>query len=924
MSGNERGDVAYGAGWVTAEDRGLLLGLIRGPARAAALDIPGIDPFQLALSGKTFVPSARDGGLPREADGRSCARSGPLGRRMVAIVTAYAAGHQRVLREDSGCRSQPYTRERRRRGGGSDRRPVRRERRHGGAERRCSSPRCSAKLGATQGHAVFADLRRANDPEAPVSIPGSFPQEQPATTAPGSVVLDDGSRSSRSRRRSSRGAVGASNALLVGAKRSATGHPLFVAGPQVGYFFPEFFAGGRPRGRRLRHSRRAVPRRAVRRRSGAGRTSPGARRRRRPTTSTSSSRRSAAATTRTTCTGPVPRDDDASTPAMLSAPGHARPAGASSARPSTARSSGYATVDGHARRGLARSARPAAASCCQRPAFYATQHGPRDARRRASSRRWRRSSSRSTGSTPTTATSRSSRAGGCRCARPAPTRRCRPTGTGEYEWQRLPARPPQHPQAINPPSGVILNWNNKPARGRWAPPTTTGRTGRSSASSCSRRGIARSEKHTLADVVSAMNNAATQDLRVVAGVAGRSRRCSRPAPAPSPRAAQARELARGLARRRAASRLDRDLDGKIDDPGAAIMDAAWPPLADAVMTPGARRARRRASPQLDIRATTRRARRLVVHRRLVRLRRQGPPDAARRPVKAPFSTRYCGGGDLAACRDGALGGARRGRRRRSRRRRAPTPPRGAPTRPKERIGFSTGIIPDTMRWTNRPTFQQVMTFTGHRRLTRATGVSPDSGSYARGHAAEALSLHAGPDTGAAGGAGGDGGAGHPPPLARLQGRLRASASRGCGRCSGPRTRCSSSPPPAPAPSSRPSPTSSRRARGRGRLARRLRRALAEDGRGVRLRRRRARPTTGAGPRAEESRGRSPRVGREGRVARALGDLDRRRLPTSRRSPPLRRMRARSSSSTRSRASARFRSRPTPGGSTSSSPARRRR
>ncbi len=32
-----------------------------------------------------------------------------------------------------------------------------------------------------------------------------------------------------------------SNALLIGASRSATGHPLFVAGPQVGYFFPEFF-----------------------------------------------------------------------------------------------------------------------------------------------------------------------------------------------------------------------------------------------------------------------------------------------------------------------------------------------------------------------------------------------------------------------------------------------------------------------------------------------------------------------------------------------------------------------------------------------------------------------------------------------------------------------------------------------------------
>jgi hypothetical protein len=32
----------------------------------------------------------------------------------------------------------------------------------------------------------------------------------------------------------------------------------------------------------------------------------------------------------------------------------------------------------------------------------------------------------------------------------------------------------------------------------------------------------------------------------------------------------------------------------------------------------------------------------------------------------------------------------------------------------ERINFTTGLIKDTMRWANRPTFQQVMSFKGHR------------------------------------------------------------------------------------------------------------------------------------------------------------------------------------------------------------------
>jgi hypothetical protein len=32
----------------------------------------------------------------------------------------------------------------------------------------------------------------------------------------------------------------------------------------------------------------------------------------------------------------------------------------------------------------------------------------------------------------------------------------------------------------------------------------------------------------------------------------------------------------------------------------------------------------------------------------------------------------------------------------------------------ERIRFTSGVLPDTMRWTNRPTFQQLMSFGSHR------------------------------------------------------------------------------------------------------------------------------------------------------------------------------------------------------------------
>ena len=67
---------------------------------------------------------------------------------------------------------------------------------------------------------------------------GRFPSARPRSLGgAGAVVLDDGEPGSHPRSPSRPSSM--SNAILVGASRSATGHPMFVAGPQVGYFFPE-------------------------------------------------------------------------------------------------------------------------------------------------------------------------------------------------------------------------------------------------------------------------------------------------------------------------------------------------------------------------------------------------------------------------------------------------------------------------------------------------------------------------------------------------------------------------------------------------------------------------------------------------------------------------------------------------------------
>ncbi|HYI74920.1 MAG TPA: penicillin acylase family protein, partial [Gaiellaceae bacterium] len=225
-----------------------------------------------------------------------------------------------------------------------------------------------------------------------------------------------------------------------------------------------------------------------------------------------------------------------------------------------------------------------------------------------------------------------------------------------------------------------------------------------------RAAVAGRKKHTLATLTGAMNKAATQDLRVVR-VWPVIREVLRTGSAPSARA----EAAAGLLdswRVAGSSRLDRALDGKIDDPGAAVMDSAWPKLADAVMAPV-------LGPLVP---------------RLAALNARsddaGPGGSAYisgwygyvekdlrallgREVRGPYSRRYCGAGVLAACRD-ALWAALDAAAAELEKAQGPAPSSWRADATAERIRFTSGVLPDTMRWTNRPTFQQLMSFSSHR------------------------------------------------------------------------------------------------------------------------------------------------------------------------------------------------------------------
>lgn len=119
-----------------------------------------------------------------------------------------------------------------------------------------------AKFGSSLGFRVMQSLRSAEDPEAPLSIKNaSFPYDQePAHPTPGSVALPDpgsltytpvavnatGSAAQAAARAAPSNPLlhfptTDSNALLVSAADSASGHPLFVAGSQTAYFSPEIW-----------------------------------------------------------------------------------------------------------------------------------------------------------------------------------------------------------------------------------------------------------------------------------------------------------------------------------------------------------------------------------------------------------------------------------------------------------------------------------------------------------------------------------------------------------------------------------------------------------------------------------------------------------------------------------------------------------
>jgi acyl-homoserine lactone acylase PvdQ len=692
--GATRADVEFGAGYATAEDRLLLMQLLRGPGRLAALDVPNVDPFAVAFAAQEFVPSAQtDALLSKQVAVLRAA--GAAGRQTIRDIDAYLAGINAFIKAQGNFVPQ-WTRNdviaiaaliaaQFGVGGGDE------------ASRSTLLSALQARLGVQRGHSVFNDLRSERDPDTPVSVPGRAVSFSSDPSGAGNIVLDPASFSAAPVPTPS-----ASNALLIAAKRSKTGHPLAVMGPQVGYAFPELLLEEDLHGGGIDARGAAFPGISFYILLGRGKDY--------AWSATSATNDIVDEFAETLCGG----DDrhylykgecramDVIDAGVLKGKSGAPDREIKFLQTVHGPVRGYGTVGG-AKVAIARDRSTRGREVLAALPFQALNtNRVHDARSFVAAVsafeltfNWFYVDNRdiamfSSGRVPV-------RAPGVDPTLPT-------KGTGEFDWRGfLPAA--RHPQAINPPSGTILNWNNKPAAG-WPSADNVWSYQLHQRVELLRDALP-TGKLGLADVVRAMNVAATQDLRAVevwpsiAAVL-----------ATGPTSAHAAALASMLDawQRGGGSRLDRDLDGKVDDPGAAVLDAAWPRIADAVLAP-------------VLGPLTAQLAQVVT--RSQNANPNGSSYAAGwygyvdkdlrtllgRAVKSPYSTRYCGAGDLAACRksisdalDAAYDAlaAEQGA----------DPSKWRADASRERITF--GLLPLTMRWANRPTFQQVITFAAHR------------------------------------------------------------------------------------------------------------------------------------------------------------------------------------------------------------------
>jgi acyl-homoserine lactone acylase PvdQ len=275
-------DVMYGAGWAGAEDRLFLMDVLRHTGRAELSSFVGGSPANREMDRTQWqLAPYTEADLQRQIDDAP-RLYGADGQAVVDDVTAYVQGINDWIAKASldptllpaeyaalGKRPEPWKPTDViatasliggifGKGGGRE------------VDSALTLQALQDRFGAKAGRAAWSDFREKDDPETITTIRGArFPYEdgdpfakrglalpdpgsvQPAPVAPpvgGEAGLQaapvappasDGAGIGAALLRAASAPAHASNWLLVSAAKSATGHPIAVMGPQVGYYVPQ-------------------------------------------------------------------------------------------------------------------------------------------------------------------------------------------------------------------------------------------------------------------------------------------------------------------------------------------------------------------------------------------------------------------------------------------------------------------------------------------------------------------------------------------------------------------------------------------------------------------------------------------------------------------------------------------------------------
>jgi acyl-homoserine lactone acylase PvdQ len=701
------------AGWITEEDRGSLLLLARNDAYVAGIDAPGLDAVSLIASLKQFTPSQQT--IDEVHKQRQVLLdAGTEGKAVVHDIDTYVGGLNAYIDANSpgtphftdtdifalNALKDQFVGE----GGGDE---ARRSQFLGGLEHR---------LGVKKGYSVFNDLRQNLNAGSPTTVDGKFNYEHAPKKpgSPGSVVLDPHSFTPTPAAKVSGVAANteprrqASNELMIEKKYSTTGHPELVGGPQIGYFYPGFtdemdmhagdlqwrgatsanFPGYLLIGRgpdfasTLTSAGSDVIDQFAETLCGGSDTKYLYKGKcKAMQTFDAGTLNGQEVTFKTTVHGPV----------IGYATVHGKKIAISSKRSSYGKDSLDLLYNRRLSDGQVHSAKTFIKAAALTPqtfnSFYMDDKNV---------------ALYTAGLDPI-------RAKGVDPSLPT-------VGTGKYEWQGF-LSPKKHIQGVDPQNtpvkGTMVNWNNISAHGFGAADDAWGGNGSAARVDMLNKALEQHHQNTsgkwsLASVASAMNQAATQDVRSVdtTPLLAKLLKGSHP---PNSQAAQMLSLLKAW-NKNGSSRLDLNNDGLIDDPGAAIMDAAWPNIANAFMKP-------QIGSQEDELAS-------------LFSRFDQPPGGQYsgwyqyfdRDVKKllgikqpqPFANSYCGGGNLHKCQKAVWGAIASAGQQLTQSKGTADPSQWHADANAERIHFAPGILTTTMRYTNRPSgIQQVISFDRH-------------------------------------------------------------------------------------------------------------------------------------------------------------------------------------------------------------------